>query len=1089
MIQAAPPTRRLARRRATLGDILFIAILAFSFRTPSIGGQAPTGPSRAFPGNSESYQIGEVRRLEVGVVVRRELSKGESHEYILTLEPDEFARITLQQRHTDLVLEVSGNEDQGVLEVDGANGSAGQEVISILGGVNRDYRLRVRRRGQDTETGGYELMLTERRAATPADRQGVAAERLFLAAKRQRREGRTSDLVMQRVAKFDDARRIWHELNDQRGEAGALLNRGMEYHVLNMLPAALESYVEALQIYSELGLRLDQAVALRALGITKLRLADRGSALESFERALQLFQAEDDQKNVGAMLYQIGRTYYLSGDLVQSLRFYEEALPIRRRFNDRVGEAYVLMGIGRVHANGFGNYDQAFDFFEQALKLVPSGPAFAEVQGDLGRLHFFKHEYEIAHEHYQKALAEIGEDEDKTQDKAILAELTMYHGMLYAAQGDHQTALVRFNKALRLQRSVDDQIGEGHTLKNMGLSNFAVKDNTQALGHLHQALEIWLRVMYRTAEADTRYELASVESRLGNLPEARRQIEAAFPIVESLRSRIANQHLRISYFASAQKFYELYIDVLMRQYAQTGDRSLQALALSFSERARTRSMLDTIIEARAEVHSGAKVADLEKESALQRKLTLLSQRQMIDPRQSESQQVKIRQDLAALVVEYHALEARIRESSPRYAGLTHPEPLSLEAIQRLLDSDQMLLEYAFGEERSYLWAVTRESIKSYELPKRREIEAASATARSLLIKRNPEYLRSAGALSKMLLGRVEFLNNSSRLLIVSSGSLQYLPFASLPVPVRGTQPALESTPDGKLDTVPLLVYHEIETPPSVSVLAELRRERAEPDKSVKRKQVLVIADPVFGIDDDRFSRNFARGRREGPRTNGNPPGAAEASPNPKVSEFLTRAFNGRVPRLIFTRREADAILSVMAPAISGEKVLDFAANRDFVTTHGTLSNYRIVHFATHGMINDEYPELSGILLSLFDEQRRPREGLLQMHEIYNLSIPADIVVLSGCETSIGREMKGEGLQGLSRAFIYAGARRVVASLWKVGDDSTAELMGAFYRNLFHQRGVRPAAALREAQLELWKKAPSDSPHRWAAFITYGDSRF
>src|SRR6185437_9547363 len=132
-------------------------------------------------------------------------------------------------------------------------------------------------------------------------------------------------------------------------------------------------------------------------------------------------------------------------------------------------------------------------------------------------------------------------------------------------------------------------------------------------------------------------------------------------------------------------------------------------------------------------------------------------------------------------------------------------------------------------------------------------------------------------------------------------------------------------------------------------------------------------------------------------------------------------------------------------------------------------------FATHGVVNDEFPDLSGIILSLYDERRQRQNGLLQMHEIYNLNIPADLVVLSGCETGVGREIRGEGLPGLSRAFLYAGSRRVLVSLWKVSDASTAELMKAFYRNFFSQNGLRVAEALRQAQLEMWQKRPDQSP--------------
>lgn len=166
------------------------------------------------------------------------------------------------------------------------------------------------------------------------------------------------------------------------------------------------------------------------------------------------------------------------------------------------------------------------------------------------------------------------------------------------------------------------------------------------------------------------------------------------------------------------------------------------------------------------------------------------------------------------------------------------------------------------------------------------------------------------------------------------------------------------------------------------------------------------------------------------------------------------------------------------------KALDFNANR-VTATSSDLGQYRIVHFATHGLLNSEHPELSGIVLSLVDEQGRPQDGFLRLREIYNLNLPAELVVLSACRTGLGKEIKGEGLVGLTRGFMYAGAARVVASLWKVQDDATAELMKRFYLGMLKD-GMRPAAALRSAQVEMWKQKRWRSPYYWAAFVLQGE---
>ncbi|HZN12190.1 MAG TPA: CHAT domain-containing protein, partial [Blastocatellia bacterium] len=186
-----------------------------------------------------------------------------------------------------------------------------------------------------------------------------------------------------------------------------------------------------------------------------------------------------------------------------------------------------------------------------------------------------------------------------------------------------------------------------------------------------------------------------------------------------------------------------------------------------------------------------------------------------------------------------------------------------------------------------------------------------------------------------------------------------------------------------------------------------------------------------------------------------------------------------------TRREAEEIVA-LAGAGAGLKALDFEASRATATSEG-LGQYRIVHFATHGLLNSQHPELSGLVLSLVDERGQPQDGFLRVHEVYNLKLGADLVVLSGCQTSLGKEVKGEGMLGLTRGFMYAGAPRVVASLWQVPDQPTAELMRQFYKGMLAE-GLRPAAALRAAQVAMWKGRRWAAPYYWAAFVLQGEWR-
>jgi CHAT domain-containing protein len=319
---------------------------------------------------------------------------------------------------------------------------------------------------------------------------------------------------------------------------------------------------------------------------------------------------------------------------------------------------------------------------------------------------------------------------------------------------------------------------------------------------------------------------------------------------------------------------------------------------------------------------------------------------------------------------------------------------------------------------------------------------------------------------------------TKRLVIVADGILHYIPFAALSVPETRRE-TIAATPRPRVpasgesrpraDYVPLIAKHEIVSLPSASVLVEMRRELAGRKPAIGA--VAVLADPVFTTDDPRL------------KSPGKPP-----SDERFLTRDLERAMrdvSGAFPRLPFSRREAEAIIA-LAPRGQAIKSLDFEASRDAATSVD-LSNYRIIHFATHGLLNNKHPELSGIVLSLIDKDGQPQNGFLRLHEVYNLKLPAELVVLSACQTALGKEVRGEGIVGLTRGFMYAGAARIVASLWKVDDAATAELMKRFYRGIF-AKGLRPAAALREAQVEMWKEERWQLPYYWAAFVMQGEWR-
>jgi CHAT domain-containing protein len=312
----------------------------------------------------------------------------------------------------------------------------------------------------------------------------------------------------------------------------------------------------------------------------------------------------------------------------------------------------------------------------------------------------------------------------------------------------------------------------------------------------------------------------------------------------------------------------------------------------------------------------------------------------------------------------------------------------------------------------------------------------------------------------MLLGPLASDLKGKRLLIVGEGILQYVPFGALPDPS-----------DQKLNQR-LIAGHEVINLPSASVLGILRRETK--DRSRATKTIAVFADPVFGAQDSRI------GSVSQNRTVDNSVSAEASDVKRSAEESGVNGFQ----RLRFSRQEADQIMRLV-PRNNSLEALDFAANRAAATS-ADLKEYRIVHFATHGLINSRHADLSGIVLSLVDEDGKPQNGFLRLYDIYNMNLSADLVVLSACQTALGKDIKGEGLVGLTRAFMYAGAPRIVASLWRTEDRATAVLMGRFYEGMLSGSGMTPAAALRKAQLSMWQDKRWSQPRYWAAFTIQGE---
>jgi CHAT domain-containing protein/Tfp pilus assembly protein PilF len=1059
-----------------------------------------------------------------GIALERSFAAGDSQAFRAELAASRPYRLTVEQRGIHLVVGVRGPDGASVAAVDSPLDRWGIETILLRPAASGAFAVEVRAETKGVGAGRFEIRLDELSESMPAEREKIAALAAmtqagtilrgthagsfdkvltafqaarghFQAAADRPDEAEAIDdlaAVTHRLGKqkqavdlYREAVARWQELHRPEREMAAWNDLGLALWEMSDLAVADDAFAHALDLahrlelpYPQADVRNNQCLILHAKG-------DVQAALVCYREALDLYRAVGEAKDEANALNNLGFAEFGLGEPQPAEESYQQALAIRRSIGDRAGEAQALNNLAVLHRS-LGEIDEALKDYGQAREILATlddRRQEATTLNNLGVVYSVLGESERAQAYLARALALRHAVEDRRGEIVTLNNLgwlerksgaaeraaklhgqaleialathdarnegisRSYLGEAETAAGRGTEALAEFDQALALQRQTGDRANEAITLHRKGEALAAAGKPAEALPLFAQSLALTGALGDRFSEAVTLAAQARALRALGELDRAANDAAAAIAAFESLRGRLGNPELRASFLGSRGDVYELRVDLLMRLAAARPGQGFEQAAFEASEDARARSLLDTVRESGAEIRKGIDPALAARQRDLERRLTLkedrlqaLLGRGKVDPAASKALEIeseRLRADL-------DALDAEVRRTNPRYADLTHPGAASTKEIQALLDPGTLLLEYSLGREQGYLWALDATGQRSFVLPGREEVERAARAFLQAVSTPGGKGRSLAGrTLSRMLLGPVAGELGERRLAIVPDGALDYVPFDALPEPGRPGSPS------------PLLLRHEVVELPSASVLAAERQELAR--RPPARELAIVLADPVFRPDDPRVAK-----RR---------------SASPAASFDLHR--------LRFSRQEALGIAALAPPGAVTTK-LDFAADRDLALTGG-LRDFRYVHFATHGVFDAERPELSGLALSQVDKEGRPREGFLRLRDVYALELSADLVVLSGCQTALGKEIRGEGLLGITRGFFYAGAPRVVASLWWIDDRATAALMARFYRAMWID-GLPPAAALRKARLALARQPRFRDPAYWGAFVFQGDWR-
>jgi CHAT domain-containing protein len=796
---------------------------------------------------------------------------------------------------------------------------------------------------------------------------------------------------------------------------------------------------------------------LSNLGALDIEGGHLAAAAKAFERILAILPEGKLPSYRGTALENLGVTQGTLGDLDEALRLFSSVLDIRHQLGERQGEGRALARIGATYY-ALGELDLATEFLQQALPIAirsNDGRGQEAVLRSLGNIAYLQGDYETAIRRHRLALEVAASTADRTYLQQLIAK-----DLIALGRYDEAKDLAAQAQAGAVSTGSEPQLAAA--LRETGRALLFSGDAEGAVSSLKRAEEIFARLNLRGERAEVMHGLALATRELNRFDEAVLYGEASVAELEKLRLRVADPELRAFFSAARRDYYETQIDSLMKLHARsTGSSNYLHAALETSERSRARMIADLLQEASIDLRAGvdpsfqARQTELYAGLAEQRhqRDALLESRALSG---NETSLQEVLGNLATIENDLNLLEIELRRSDPRLASMSAPAPLAVDAIQALIDDDTVLLQYALGAATSYVWIVTSDDVVAVELAGRVAIEGAARRVLESLRIYDPTQSVSdteLADLAELVLAPVAKHLQKRTIVVALDGALQYVPFSVLPV--HGTNGS----------AVPLLADHNVVAIPSMSALVVPARESVRP----ATRTLAVFADPVVEATDPRFGAA----------------GAISAVPPATSVALVTRSSTATLGRLPSTGYEAEAI-SALVPEAQRFVARGFSANREAVLS-ADLSRYQYLHFATHGLVDSRYPGLSALAFSQFDSHGTPQDGYLRLHDIYDLELRADLVVLSACETALGREVRGEGLIGLTQGFMYAGARSVVASLWQVPDRATAELMTRFYSFMLND-GMRPVEALRQAQLAIASERRWSNPYFWGGFVLLGDWR-
>jgi CHAT domain-containing protein len=864
-------------------------------------------------------------------------------------------------------------------------------------------------------------------------------------------------------------------VDDANAEAAIYFSASELKYVQRKFDESVDYGERAAALWQIAGNAKREAEALRTLSFAYAGRDDYFTAKTKLDESLRKSQSACDTRGEALARFQMGYFHLIFNEpqkALEACRFAEALFPDDMDF---VQKARLLNGISTIYEI-YGDWESALPYRQKTLELFRKGKY---PNGELSALpslinvSFMVGNQVAAFDYFQEAREISG----KLKDEFYLANANLFVADYYGKNDSDEKAIQYYETALDYLSKLKYSAGIGLIKNNLGEIYLKRRQFSLARNHFEESLEISRKNLNKFAEAEALQNLAKLGYLEGNDSDALKKLEESIEITDYLSANTVNSKLRSTSFSGIFDRYELYIRLLMKMHERNPTRNYAVKALQASEKSRARNLLENLSLSEANFVSDADAETVRREKEIRVLLDTKADRltNLLSDNAEKEVADKISGEINELEHELEAIKANQKQNSPIYSAIKNPAPFDVAEFQRnVLDENTLLLEFSFGKEESYLWLIGKTELDSYVLPPREQIESRIERLREMLTSRDMkqdesienyqarinetenDFKDESKKLSEELFGQIADKLSDKRLIIVPDGKLHYFPVAALPFP------------DSNDDT-PILLTNEIVYEPSATTLALLMRN--EKSDSAASKNLLVFSDPTFSVQDARQANAENQIETE----------AQIALRQPKTFRFTESLTS--LPRLNASKDEAEAIMKIVGESQS--TVLSGAAATREKALESSVTEYKIIHFASHGLINEERPELSGIVLSQIDEAGQTRNGVVRLQDIYAMNLSADAVVLSACSTGIGKEVRGDGLLSLNNAFLQAGAKSVVSSLWKVDDYATRELMKIFYREM--ASGTKTTSeALRRAQIEMRRKGQYQSPFYWAAFTVQGN---